>query len=267
MGILRESPSLRSVAYLGGAAVILRLTVRLYGLDAEWSPAAIHLTTIPLVAGLTRAFVLLSDEDKVRWNRVPVKQGVGQFVIGQALGASAFLAVVGIAYARGWAHLPLWGWECTSPAQVVRMVLLSGLRHGAGAWNEEMVFRGYGLDTVTAAIGRPIAVASLVALFARAHGGEWQVLLGQSALGLALTSLRLTSDSLWVPVGYHFAWNIVQTAVLGPPEWPSLRPLHVDGPYVWMGRPGYPEPGLLTALVNLVIAVGAMAIRQRKVRR
>ncbi len=68
--------------------------------------------------------------------------------------------------------------------------------------------------------------------------------------------LRLHSDALWLPVGYHWAWNVLQTAIFGAPDSaPSIRPLHLHGPERWMGRPGAPEPGLLSTLVHLVMAL------------
>jgi CAAX protease family protein len=68
--------------------------------------------------------------------------------------------------------------------------------------------------------------------------------------------LRLHSDALWLPIGYHWAWNVVQTAVFGAPDAsPCLRPLHVQGPYRWTGRPGHPEPGLLSTLIHLAVAL------------
>src|SRR6476659_4508278 len=68
--------------------------------------------------------------------------------------------------------------------------------------------------------------------------------------------LRLHSDALCLSVGYHWAWNVLQTAVFGAPGTaPSIRPLQVHGPERWMGRPGAPEPGLLSTLVHLAMAL------------
>jgi hypothetical protein len=52
--------------------------------------------------------------------------------------------------------------------------------------------------------------------------------------GTTLMLLRLHSDALWLPVGYHWAWNVLQTAVFGASDAaPSIRPLHVHGPERW----------------------------------
>ncbi len=254
--MLQGDPTLRAIVYLGGVEAILAATQQIYPRDADWARTATVLTTTPLVVLWTRGFVSLREENHARWLGRPSKPVLWQAAMGTVLGTGVFLAVIGIAAARGWVAFPAWGWETTTPAQLARGVALTTLRHVAVCVNEELVFRGYGLDTATAAFGRPVAVLGLVVLFAAGHGSRVQVLIGQSALGLALTFLRLRSDSLWVPIGYHFGWNMVQTAVLGPPDaLPSLRPMQVQGPELWIGRPGYPVPGLFMMIVNLAIAL------------
>jgi len=172
------------------------------------------------------------------------------------LGAGAFLAWLGIAKAKQWVSTPAWGWEQASMNEVVRSAALLGVGHLAVAWNEEMVFRGYGFETVRDALGQSKAVAVLIPGFALYHGLDPQHLLGMLAGGATLMLLRLHSDALWMPVGYHWAWNVLQTAIFGAPgSAPSLRPLQVHGPERWMGRPGAPEPGLLSTLVHLAVAL------------
>ena len=68
--------------------------------------------------------------------------------------------------------------------------------------------------------------------------------------------LRLHTDALWMPVGYHGASTVLQTTVFGVSgSAPSIRPLPIHGPARWMGQPGQPEPGLLSTLVHLVMAL------------
>ena len=141
-------------------------------------------------------------------------------------------------------------------SEVLRSATLLGVGHLAVAWNEETVFRGYGFETVREALGQGKAVAVLILGFALYHGLDPQQLIGMLAGGATLMLLRLHSDALWLPVGYHWAWNVLQTAVFGAPESaPSIRPLQVQGPERWMGKPGQPEPGLLSTLVQLVMAL------------
>jgi len=156
----------------------------------------------------------------------------------------------------GWVSAPAWGWEQMSLNEVLRSAALLSVGHLAVAWNEETVFRGYGFETVRAALGQGKAVAVLIPAFALYHGLDPQPLLGMLAGGATLMLLRLHSDALWLPVGYHWAWNVLQTAIFGAPgSAPSIRPLQVQGSERWMGRPGAPEPGQLSTLIHLAVAL------------
>ena len=124
-------------------------------------------------------------------------------------------------------------------ADVVRSVALLGAGHLAVAWNEEMVFRGYGFETVRQALGQGKALAVLIPGFALYHGLDPQQIVGMLAGGTTLMLLRLHTDALWMPVGYHWAWNVLQTAIFGASgSASSIRSLRVHGSARWMGRPG-----------------------------
>jgi membrane protease YdiL (CAAX protease family) len=89
-----------------------------------------------------------------------------------------------------------------------------------------MVFRGYGFETVREALGQSKAVAVLIPGFALYHGLDPRQILGMLAGGTTLMLLRLHGDALWLPVGYHWAWNVLQIAVFGAADSaPSIRPL------------------------------------------
>jgi membrane protease YdiL (CAAX protease family) len=119
-----------------------------------------------------------------------------------------------------------------------------------------MVFRGYGFETVREALGQPAAIGVLIPAFALYHGLDPQQVLGMAAGGTALMLLRLQSDALWLPIGYHWAWNVLQTAVFGPShDVPAIRPLQVHGPELWVGQQGQPEPGLLNTIIHLTMAL------------
>ena len=91
-----------------------------------------------------------------------------------------------------------------------------------------------------------------------------QQVLGMLAGGATLMLLRLHSDALWLPVGYHWAWYVLQAAIFGAPgSAPSIRPLQLHGPERWMGRPGHPEPGLLSTLIHLTVALLVLCSMRR----
>jgi hypothetical protein len=97
---------------------------------------------------------------------VPLRQGAHQALQGVGLGEAAFLAWLGIANAKQWVSTPALGWEQASIHAVLRSAARLSVGHLAVAWNEEMVFRGYGFETVRAALGQGKAVAVLIPGFA-----------------------------------------------------------------------------------------------------
>jgi hypothetical protein len=143
---------------------------------------------------------------------------------------------------------------------VLASVALLIAQEGTTVYDEEMVFRGYGLDTLHEALGLSGALALSIALFARYYGPRAKRFLGLSIAGLLLALLRLRTGNLWLVSGFHLAWNVTQKSIFGPPDGaPSLRPLHVHGPVEWLGRPGHPEPGWLQTLWVLGLAMMAGA--------
>ena len=261
---LRRSPGSRSIAYFGAATLIVEVVAHLQDPNNPYALVREHLAVLPLGAALTYAFVTMRPEDYARWNRVPLRQGIRQALQGVGLGTAAFLVWLGIAKAKQWVSAPVWGWEQASMNEVLRSAALLGVGHLAVAWNEEMVFRGYGFETVREALGQGKAVVVLIPGFALYHGLDPQQLLGMLAGGTTLMLLRLHSDALWLPVGYHWAWNVLQTAIFGAPDAaPALRPLQVHGPEHWMGKPGQPEPGLLSTLMQVAMALLVWMLMRR----
>lgn len=255
---------MRGATYLGLAALTMQSFTAFFPRAAQFDMERIHLAVLPVTLLVTRGFVELRPEDRARWQSVDLPSALKQFAQGAGLGATALLATLAIARSRGWLSAPRWGFRETHPAQVAGSMAMSAVGHLAIAWNEELVFRGYAHTTLALALPGPLADGLLVALFALFHPLKPRTLAGEAALGLALIGLRDQYGDIWMPVGYHWAWNVLQTAIFGPSDGaPSLRPLVVHGPPEWVGRPGHPEPGYLSTLVSLSVAIGAFLWSRR----
>lgn len=270
VNLLRERPGLRSTAYLASMVAVLLSSRRLHPRSAVPDSGTrlllIHLTASGPVAVLTGLFIALRPEDRARWQGGSPSTGLIQFAAGAGLSTTALLALLAAAETQGWVVLHPVPETPGTRAALLRTLVVQ-LAHLSVAANEEVIFRGYGLQTLTQAIGRPGAVAVLSALFALAHGPGGLVFVGQGTFGLALTALHLWSRSLWLPIGYHFAWNYLQMAVVGHPDrGPTLRPLALVGPKQWVGDFGTEKTGLLEAAINttVVLAVGAVMWWQRR---
>lgn len=269
---LRQRSALaHSLAYLSIMAAIIE-AANAYMMRRDGSPYTnIHPPAFPFVVATTYAFTGLTPADRAAWHQPPTRQEFTHLGIGMAGGTAAMSVVLAIAAARGWVSAPAWGWKKVPPAQVARSVARLTVCEMMAAWNEEMVFRGYGLDTLSRAIGLPAAVLILAPLFGISHGLDPARFVSMTLAGIVLTIMRLESGGIWPSFGFHLMWNLWQVAVFGPSDGPvSLRPLHVHGPAVWVGRPGAPEPGRLVLLVlgflAVVLGVRVWQRRQRQAR-
>jgi len=252
--LLRRFPGLRGAIYLGTAAGLLQTVSGWYRQSYQDYPTRVvltHLTVLPLGAAVTAAGMTL--EKRSPKELLPTMQDCNQLFLGFGTGTIAWLAFLAIARAKGWISSSAWGWEHIPLGTILRFVALNMIGNFAIAWNEEQVFRGYGFDSLQASIGTTGATLVLVPLFAAGHPLHPLVLVGQSMLGLLCTAQRLSTNSIWFGVGYHWAWNAMQSAVFGQSDaLPSIRPLKVHGPEIWVGRPSHPEPGLLSTLIHLI---------------
>ncbi|PLS81830.1 MAG: hypothetical protein CYG59_05200, partial [Chloroflexi bacterium] len=208
---LRHSPGLRCVTYLGAAVTIQQSCGALYGAVSDlksWTPLAMHMTAAPFVATLTWQFRNLG-QPRPQDRRLLTARALRQVRAGLLLGTTAAALVVGMPALIGWTQRVEQSTTLIPLAHVMASVCYVALGNVAVTANEELVFRGYGLDVATEVVGKSVAIVGSVALFALNHGRDPMMLVGQGALGLALTALRLSSQSIWVPAGYHFAWNFM----------------------------------------------------------
>lgn len=199
--LLRDSAPLRSAAYLGAMVGVLLASMRLPRNAQHPFWETVHPYAFPGVVLITDAFTRLRLADRAAWTRPPTRRELDDFARGMALGTLASLSVLGVAVAKGWISAPAWGWEAqhdVTPADVAAAVGWASANVALAVYNEEQIFRGYGLDTLREALGSPGAVALSSALFARYHGPGAKPFLGLGLAGLFLAcceSARATCGS------------------------------------------------------------------------
>ncbi len=169
------------------------------------------------------------------------------------------IAVVGVAlFGKLTFHTTLSGHSLLR-VPVVLFVLLSG------SLAEELMFRGYPFQRLVEAIGAGGAILVFSVLFALLHwmnpGANSWGLLNTVVIGIALSVAYLRTRSLWLPWGFHFAWNATLGVVFGLPV-SGLRLFNVAvhttaiGPR-WLTGGTYgleaSLPGAIVVLVGLVI--------------
>jgi uncharacterized protein len=126
-----------------------------------------------------------------------------------------------------------------------------------GAVGEEMLFRGYGFQTLVRGIGAFATILPVAVLFGLAHSQNLNfgplALFNTILWGVVLGFAYVRSGDLWLPIGLHFGWNW-SLPMLGV----NLSGFTMDvtgyamhwkvGPTVSGGAYG-PEGGLLTTAV------------------
>lgn len=135
-------------------------------------------------------------------------------------GAATWLlpAAIGltIALGAGWLHIEI---EATAAELIGVVVLLIALVFVNEAFPEELIFRGYIYRNLVARLVPWVAIGVQAVIFAAwgttlwvvSHG--WEVL-GERLLiffggGIAIGCLRQVSRSLWAPIGFHLAFQVV----------------------------------------------------------
>ena len=91
----------------------------------------------------------------------------------------------------------------------------------AGSLAEELMFRGYPFQRLVEATGAARAIVVFSILFGAVHlmnpGASVWGLINTIVIGIFLAIAYLRSRALWLPWGFHFAWNLTMGLLIGLP--------------------------------------------------
>ncbi len=184
-------------------------------------------------------------------------------VAGSALGVVSLAFAAGIATAGGGLTFTFSGREMLM--SVLETLLLSAVLFIIAGLAEEILFRGYPLQTMTRAglVWLGVLLTSLP--FAAVHLRNPNVVQGFTFINTALAGVWLAAAylrtrSLWFPLGVHWAWNWAQGSVFGLPvsglthiaPQPLLRGTDI-GP-AWLTGGGYGIEGGIACTIALVFS-------------
>jgi membrane protease YdiL (CAAX protease family) len=178
---------------------------------------------------------------------------LAKLAAGWGLGAFLILVVFGILVAGGWLTIESSPWQPLDVAAVILVAVVVG-------FNEELAFRGYIMQRLGQAWGMPLAVAASSILFGLVHVLNPNVtalgIVSVCFSGLLYACAYLVTRSLWLPMGLHMSWNIVQMHILGFPGSGHVRPSILrsvtHGPDLVTGGAFGPEGGIVVIGVVLV---------------
>jgi len=189
------------------------------------------------------------------WNRASARN----LAMGLAGGIGSAVLVLAAPLAAGAAY---WVPEPVQPPTFGTFLFFTAML-AAGAMGEELLFRGYGFQTLLAAAGPYATILPVAIVFALLHGNNpnatWFGLANTALFGVVFGYAYLRSRDLWLPIGLHFGWNFTL-----PLFGVNLSGLRMDvtghemawraGP-LWSGGAYGPEASLLTSGVVVLLFV------------
>lgn len=86
------------------------------------------------------------------------------------------------------------------------------------AVGEEILFRGYVISTLRSSLNTPFSLLAAAGLFTLVHVINpeyyWFAFIYAFLLGLLLGVVFVWKSSLWKVIGFHFAWNLLQSSTV-----------------------------------------------------
>ena len=172
----------------------------------------------------------------------------------------------------GWITFQGFAWQFDPISLVLKNVLLFFMVFILVGWTEELLCRGYQLQTIASGLNLFWGVLLSSAIFGVLHifnpGANWASTLGIFLAGLFFAYAYVRTRQLWLPIGMHLGWNFFEGVVFGFPVsgldiYPLIR-IQVHGPELWTGGVFGPEAGLI---VIPALIVGVLLIRLYSARR
>ena len=192
----------------------------------------------------------------------PHRGWIRNLALGSILGAASLLLAALITTATRGTHFAL---DPAGAGPITRTLTLSlGILVFAAA-AEEILFRGYPLQTLTRANLAWLGILLTSVPFATVHLNNPHAVPGFTFINTALAGVWLAvaylrTRSLWLPLGLHWSWNWVQASLLGLPvsgierlaPAPLLRGLNL-GPD-WLTGGAYGIEGGAACTIALIVS-------------
>lgn len=191
------------------------------------------------------------------------KNWLKDLIAGFALGAFSFAFAAFITFILGGEKFQF---NRDVDSSVILTTLLTSLGvFTLGAMMEELLFRGYLLQTLARSKLAWLAILLTSAFFASAHLGNKSAnfisTLNTALAGIWLGAAYLKTRNLWFPFGIHLAWNWFQGAIFGI-EVSGIKefttaPLlqEIDAGPAWLTGENYGIEGGIACTVALIFSI------------
>jgi membrane protease YdiL (CAAX protease family) len=196
-------------------------------------------------------FVRVSEKRKAEEIAID-RKSVTQFLSGGAVGVLAIGVVLTVLWTLGFFAVV----RATEAPTVLEGIMF----HFFFAFIQDVVFIAILFRILEKSFGTWLSMALASMIFGFQHLlYPGQTPLSASAqtieVGILFCSLYIVTRRIWIIFGFHFAWNLIQYAIVGFPVMENSRPLLVSqfsGPAIITGSP----VGLEASLVTFVVGTG-----------
>jgi uncharacterized protein len=155
----------------------------------------------------------------------------------------------------GWLKIEQFAWESNSLFSIIVNPILGVIMFIMVVWNEELLSRGYHLQTISNSTNRFWGVLlsssffSVIHLLNPNHENKIMAVVGILLAGFFLSFAYFRSNQLWLPIGLHIGWNFFQGIVFGFPV-SGMNVFHLvdtqlTGPTLLTGGTFGPESGII----------------------
>ncbi len=153
----------------------------------------------------------------------------------------------------GWLQFKSFAWNINSWQVILSQTLPYLMVFVLVGFNEELLYRGYYLQTLTS--GRNLFWGLILSstIFGIEHlsnpNATWVGAVGDGLLGLFFAYGYIRTKQLWLSIGLHIGWNFFDSTVFGFPVsgWSIYSFIHINlsGPEIWTGGAFGTEAGLI----------------------
>jgi membrane protease YdiL (CAAX protease family) len=190
----------------------------------------------------------------------PDRNSLLDVLFGIAVGAVLMGLIYAFESAAGWLTFEAWAWDEFATSTVLTRLLAALLLYLGVGYSEELLSRGYHLQTLWTGLKLPLALLISSGVFAALHLGNpsasWVSTLGIFFAGIFLAYGYLRTSELWIPIGVHIGWNFFQGTIFGFPVSGTggfhLIRQTVEGPDIITGGLFGPEAGMISWVAMLL---------------
>ncbi|HET6597745.1 MAG TPA: type II CAAX endopeptidase family protein [Anaerolineales bacterium] len=259
---------IQTVLYLGLQVLFFLVLILLFGPIGQ-STRSIPLQILNFLATTISVFVARRWLDKRSIESLGLKLDAHTWLDILA-GIAISLIQMGFIYVAmlglGWLTFEGFAWEIDPLGIVISNVFFFFVIFIFVGWDEELLSRGYHLQTLAGGLNLFWAVVLSSAVFGLLHlanpNATWVSAAGIFLAGLFLAYGYIRTRQLWLPIGLHIGWNFFEGVGFGFPvsgleDIYKLLRIQVHGPEIWTGGAFGPEAGLI---VVPALLLGALLI-------